>query len=293
MVGQFQILLPGENNGSEIPDHMPDSNLTIELLIGSPDFFLVEGNLLSNEVFDYEELSEHLIMVGVFGPEGLVYEREFSIRIIDRFQPIVRTLPYLETENHGFSLGGNLLDAGEGTAFIEAGILLSGHPDPSFDDNESLILISDSNGSGPFEIFVDDLLPGRDYYYRAYAANAEGISFGSTNTCVFPSHRFPEWSIASAGEAEGGGRAAGSDLFSWGMETDGSCMPSSDDLLPQTESVWIWQAELGWLWTSGHLSLFVRKSWSKLALPSRIKWCGICFSPLRSPIGYEVPSNKQ
>ena len=129
LVGQFQIFFLGKTMVRNY-DHMPDSNLTIELLMGSPHFVLHEGNLLSNEVFDYEEFSGHLVMVGVFGPEGLLYEREFTIRIIDRFQPIVRTLPYLETESHGFSLGGNLLDAGEGIAFIETGILLSGHPEP-------------------------------------------------------------------------------------------------------------------------------------------------------------------
>jgi surface protein len=255
VVGQFQILFPGENNGSGIPDHMPDSNLTIELLMGSPHFVLHEGNLLSNEVFDYEEFSGHLVMVGVFGPEGLLYEREFTIRIIDRFQPIVRTLPYLETESHGFSLGGNLLDAGEGTAFIETGILLSGHPKPSFEDNESLILISDSNGSGPFEIFVDDLLPGQDYYYRAYAANAEGISFGSTHRLRTPKpSNFPDWSDAlPLGDAEGWWQSPWFGSFFMG---DGNGWIMHAELgwifvLPQSEGVWLWQAELGWLWTSG------------------------------------------
>ena len=290
LIGHLEII-------SDDSNYNYDSNLTLKLMKGNPSFVLEEGALLSNEVFDYEELSGHLVVVGVFGPEGLLYEREFTIRIIDRFQPIVRTLAYLETESHGFSLGGNLLDEGEGTAFIETGILLSGHPEPSFDDNESLILISDSNGSGPFEIFVDDLLPGLDYYYRAYAANAEGISFGSTHRLRTPKPSdSPEWSDAlPLGDGEGWWQSPWFGSFFMG-DHNGWIMHEKLGwlfVLPQEDSVWLWQDELGWLWTARgtypiYSKIVVKTGFS---ITDQMVW-NLCFSPLRSPFGYEFPGNR-
>ena len=76
-------------------------------------------------------------------------------------------------------------------------MLVSMHPNPDFDDNRSMVFLSDTKMSGEFfETFVYGLLPKQKYYYRAFAMN-EGIGYGAIYDFETEALSSPEWADAS------------------------------------------------------------------------------------------------
>ena len=72
---------------------------------------------------------------------------------------------------------GILIDDGNRT-ISEHGILLSTHPLPPTWTSGTNVLPIDENSSG-FEITANQLKADTNYFYRAYAINAVGLSVGS------------------------------------------------------------------------------------------------------------------
>ena len=230
------------------------SNLNFEILSGN-EFFRIDGReLVTNGYIDFEDSAEHVILIGVFGPDGFIMEREFLIQVEDRFKPIVHTMQPGDLDIYTAWLGGYLLDDGGGPIFLETGVLVSMHPNPDFDDNRSMVFLSDTKMSGEFfETFVYGLLPKQKYYYRAFAMNEEGIGYGAiydfeTEALLIS----PEWADASPiPDADGW----------WSSTWFGSFFLSENEgwilheglgwlfILPQEEGIWMWHEQLGWLWT--------------------------------------------
>jgi hypothetical protein len=230
------------------------SNLNFEILSGN-EFFRIDGReLVTNGYIDFEDSAEHVILIGVFGPDGFIMEREFLIQVEDRFKPIVHTMQPGDLDMYTAWLGGYLLDDGGGPIFLETGVLVSMHPNPDLDDNRSMVFLSDTNMSDVFfETFVYGLLPEQKYYYRAFAMNEEGIGYGAIHDFETEALLIsPEWADAiPIPDATGW----------WSSTWFGSFFLSENEgwilheglgwlfILPQEEGIWMWHEQLGWLWT--------------------------------------------
>jgi hypothetical protein len=230
------------------------SNLNFEILSGNEFFRIDSRELVTNGYIDFEDSAEHVILIGVFGPDGFIMEREFLIQVEDRFKPIVHTMQPSDLDIYTAWLGGYLLDDGGGPIFLETGVLVSMHPNPDLDDNRSMVFLSDTNMSDEFfETFVYGLLPEQKYYYRAFAMNEEGIGYGAIHDFETEALQIsPEWADAiPIPDATGW----------WSSTWFGSFFLSENEgwilheglgwlfILPQEEGIWMWHEQLGWLWT--------------------------------------------
>ena len=223
-------------------------------------YFEVEGNgtLATAEILDFERAGGSLsIRVRVSDERNASMESVFVISVIDEFRPIVRTGKSLFQGDGTVKISGDILDSGGLSGITERGILVSSYAEPAFDHNHTTQHPADNNSSGGFEILVDGLESGKRYHYRAYAINAEGVSYGASQSFETPdSQLMPKWSTASP--------VQGADNW-WQSPWFGSFFMGDDNgwimheklgwlfVLPQEDSVWLWQDELGWLWTAADI----------------------------------------
>ena len=101
--------------------------------------------------------------------------------------------------------------------FPDADFLISSSPNPMLNGPGVIDLVVELNAS-TFATRVNDLEPGKKYYFKAYASNAEGTGFGlekpgTTILSTDPGHK-PELSQV-------GGRAHGLVNFTGPMKADG------------------------------------------------------------------------
>ena len=113
---------------------------------------------------------------------------------------------------------------------MTSGFLLSLDPDPRFLQTG----VTDLTGgidTGAFSVTASGLVAGKKYYFRAYAINGEGISYGSDAHFTTIADLQPGWIGATPGRPRTGGRALG-----WGGSssppTGGSCTKNWDGSSP-------------------------------------------------------------
>jgi hypothetical protein len=238
----------------------PDHNDThvYDLVDGSgsqdnPSFQIAGNALYAIGSFDFETKSSYNIRVRSTDAKGLKKRKSFTIEVTDAFRPGVETLAATKVKAASACLRGSLLDDG-GLDLLEGGFVLSRSPDPELGKADVTTLPGDPSGQdGAFIHKAIGLSPRVRYYYRAYASNAEGISYGEQvkfrtatssdgllgNAAIMPNS--PNWrespwfgSFFRANE-------------NWIYHADfGWLYLSGDD----TDSMWVWSQSLGWLWTS-------------------------------------------
>ncbi|MHC1780085.1 MAG: M12 family metallopeptidase [Bacteroidales bacterium] len=88
--------------------------------------------------------------------------------------PAVTTATLTNISSTGVSCGGNVSDDG-GAAVTARGVCWSLNQNPTTSENHS----SDGSGTGSFTTNITGLQPGTTYYFRAYATNSVGTTYGS------------------------------------------------------------------------------------------------------------------
>ena len=171
------------------------------------------------------------------------------------YKPIVYTNSQFSVEDDSLLVRGDLLDTGVNEVKIIRGIILSQNPDPRLEtENHS---ISQENGStGEFAAtFNIANLSGKSLYYRAFAKNIEGVSYGST--VRVPTERESQsysWADASQVPDSPGwwnspwlGTFYAPNQNGWILHRDLNWI----FVLPQPENkgIWLWREEIGWNWT--------------------------------------------
>ena len=176
---------------------------------------------------------------------------------LDLFQPIVETGKSEKVSNDSATLRGSLVDNG-GARITGRGFLLSAKPNPK--PGRKNVTRLDANGSKNFQAQATNLKPGKKYYFRAFATNAEGTALGSvesfTTTADPPS---PSWINAQPGAAANWWTSRWFGNFylnanGWARhEQLGWVFPVESP----TTDLWLWKRDLGWLWTDKEIYPFL------------------------------------
>ena len=95
--------------------------------------------------------------------------------------PTITTTPISEVTATTAKSGGNVLSDG-GAAITARGICWSPSENPITTNSKTM----DGNGTGVFTSSITGLLPGKVYYFRAYATNSVGTVYGDQQTAPTP-----------------------------------------------------------------------------------------------------------
>jgi surface protein len=143
--------------------------------------------------------------------------------------PIVQTFSPEQDRNETYYLSGKILFDG-GSTITEIGIILS---ENIFLRNPIRIPSKEDQNTSNFSISYNDLLPGKTYYFKAYAINSAGENRGSVKKFkTAPKSDSTSW-YKDAESLPAGWR-----ISAW----LGAFRPSNHH--------WIYHAELGWLYPS-------------------------------------------
>src|SRR5690606_207426 len=149
------------------------------------------------------------------------------------------------------TLGGNVTADG-GATVTERGIVWATTANPTTEDNKVII----SSGTGSFSQTVSDLPSGTTIYYKAYATNSEGTSYGdevsfTTSAApvtggVFWYDDFEDASNPSSGTRTPSNNGGGTGAYF--KRTDGSDMEltmpaTTPDLYSSFQGDWFWAGE--------------------------------------------------
>ena len=255
LIGSFSTLDPDDPSGED--QYLYE--LVTETSSDQPTAFVVDenGSLYSGMAFDFESQSSHSIRVRTTDHYGESFEKSFSISVSDAFIPIVRTDTSTDLSSSGATLSATILDQGGTSGVFRSGILVSQAPEPMLGNFGSSDFPSTQMADG-LSITANNLLSGTRYYFRAYAENSEGISYGSSQLFeTVSSEASPHW--ASATPAPEAPNWWNSTWLGTYYSTDDSGWILHSELgwifaLPSPESgVWFWLQERGWMWTDSGL----------------------------------------
>lgn len=120
---------------------------------------------------DEEAIYRALVSEGECLP---VYTDSASIVFI---KPTINTLPASSVSSSSATLYGNVTSDG-GAAVTERGVCWSQYPDPTVSESHTTVGV----GHGMFTSSLTNLQSATTYYFRAYAINSAGISYGNTES---------------------------------------------------------------------------------------------------------------
>jgi hypothetical protein len=209
------------------------------------------GTLLTTTVLDYESnVTAYHVRVRVTDEFNATLESSFTISLLDALPPFVRTLETIESTNQEVYLHGQT-DTGLGLPLFSYGFQLS---QSSLLSNFSLwngTTLTESNFSSV--LLLAGLQPDSRYFFRAFASNAEGTTYGTIQSFIIPplTTTGPWWE--SVPKIAGGWHT--SSWFAsflpyangWLYHADLGWLYSHSG---PTADLWLWSAEHGWLWTA-------------------------------------------
>ena len=141
---------------------------------------------------------------------------------------------------------------------MTSGFLLSLDPDPRFLQTG----VTDLTGgidTGAFSVTASGLVAGKKYYFRAYAINGEGISYGSDGHFTTIADLQPGWIGATPGATKDWWTSPWLGRFfqssnGWVLhEKLGWVFP----VRSPSAGVWLWLDGVGWLWTDDKVYPFL------------------------------------
>lgn len=118
----------------------------------------------------------HSVKAIALDNDNLESESSISI-IIEIKEATVITGDHKDITHNSVVCRGEVIDSG-GSEVTERGICWSSEQNPVVDDNK----ITTGIGVGLFEVTIQNLNQNTEYYYRAYAVNEKGISYGENKS---------------------------------------------------------------------------------------------------------------
>lgn len=123
-------------------------------------------------------MRKHLIFAAVIGVLGLMLGA--CNRDLDAGMPVVSTNGIISFTDTSFECGGTVISDG-GNPIVKRGICWSATGEPTI---ASANKTEDGSGLGTYRSKIFGLAPETRYYYRAYASNSEGTSYGTEHSIV-------------------------------------------------------------------------------------------------------------
>ena len=164
------------NNGNEFilskgvclsKNHLPDMNDTIYVSgSGSEPFSTNCNKLLPNTIYYVRAFATNTV--------GTSYGNELSLTTKAITIPAITTQAVSNITNTTAISGGDITDNG-GTPILERGLCWSLNPTPVITDNH----VAEGADTGSYIAIMTGLTGGTAYNVRAYATNAQGISYGN------------------------------------------------------------------------------------------------------------------
>ena len=236
-------------------------NVTILSGDGS-DVFSVDqnGTLLTKAPLDFEKKPSYNVSVRASHSSGAVFEKVFTIKVVDSFIPVVYTERIVQSGGTSATFEGQVMDEGGTNGVSERGILIALFPNALVGEIGVQKLPS-GNGPGKFLATVDGLEKGRKYFIRAYARNAEGIAYGSELIHrTSATTQSPTW--AKAQPAASANWWISPWLGSFYMNNGNAWVMHSElgwlyPMAPDRGGVWLWKENMGWLWTDSQYYPFL------------------------------------
>ncbi len=112
---------------------------------------------------------------------GTSYGNQVSFTTNQVTTAIVTTTAATNLTSTTATAGGNITDAGGGTIIAKGVCWSSTSQNPTIDDNKA-----NGSGDGSFTSTLTGLTDGTTYYYRAYATNSAGTSYGELYSFITP-----------------------------------------------------------------------------------------------------------
>ena len=227
--------------------------------------FEIDGPwVILRQPLDFEIQSEHQVEVSAWESGQKITSKVFKISVIDAFRPIVWTNNYKYVSESRLELSGNLLDAGSVNGVTERGILISNQPDVQINSPGATQILAAGKDTGEYTVQSGNVPGKRKLYFRAYASNREGISYGASmeiGKAGTSPELFSEWSGASLLIEEDAwwnspwfGTFYASEKNGWIMHEDLGWVytfPSSSG------GFWLWMENLNWMWSRRDLYPFL------------------------------------
>ncbi|MBT7852161.1 MAG: hypothetical protein HN675_02475, partial [Opitutae bacterium] len=204
-----------------------------ETVTNSNQYFKIEGaQLKTAKVLDFEQTPSLKLLVQVSDRYEEVFIKEFDIRIVNQFIPILTTTEIYSTDDGFFEAGGRILADG-GSQIIRSGLLFGPYPGLSLDSLTASKMVEVKKADdGIINVTLNELEPGRTYFYRTFAENSEGMAYGA------------ERKIEVAKERYTGLWAAAEKISEEWHHLDGF------GFFYRTESPWTYHMDLGWIYIS-------------------------------------------
>ena len=144
------------------------------------------------------------------------------------------------------------------------GFLISSKPNSEFSDKDAEVISAKGN-NGAFEYLLPLNAKYHKKYYRAYAVNGEGVSYGTSHRIIVPDSLLSmNWTDSAVLPDSPGW---------WGSPWLGEFYRIADSdwvfheelgwiylvVKNQLGGAWMWQEKLGWLWTNSEIYPFLYK----------------------------------
>ncbi len=241
----------------------PDANDSLSFSLanvssGSPFAIDANGSIRTTRSLDFELQPVHHLTFRATDNHGAFAEGNLTVRVLDVFQPITETREATAITSISANLQGSVPDHG-GATVTSYGFLISTNPLIGEDRNGTDALTAEGNSTN-FSALVVNLQPGTKYFYRAFAINAEGSSYGSSESFSTVSESAkPSWINAQPGAAANWWSSHWFGNFylnanGWARHEElGWIFPVESP----TAGLWLWKRDLGWLWTEKEIYPFL------------------------------------
>ena len=217
--------------------------------------FLFDGNtLLAAETLDFTQYASLTVVVQAQDLQGNTLSQALAIQPQDTpgiFPPIVSTGSLL-SQDGSYTVQGTILHNGNAT-ILEKGVLYGTTSGLVYGAPDVLTASSHAAGSLDIESILANLLQGREYFYRAFAKNIQGIAYGQERSFTVP--RQKEVSSVWSDATELGNNWYSQPGFGlvyvltdWVYHTGLGWIYVVED--GDASGIWFWAEGIGWSWTT-------------------------------------------
>lgn len=125
----------------------------------------------SISIYDLQPGTQYYVRAYAINSEGTAYGDEVSFTTTSA--PTVTTNNVTDITPTSATCGGNVTNEGSGTVTVR-GVCWNTSPNPTISQSHT----NNGTGVGSFTSNITGLIPGTQYYVRAYATNSEGTNYG-------------------------------------------------------------------------------------------------------------------